>query len=85
MKLQKQLGWYEKDEYPMICKKWDAIRALLRTAPTQEEMLGMLRRIGLSYDVFLKLYGQTKIIDGIHFAKDLKDRYSVLWLAYLYC
>lgn len=33
----------------------------------------------------MKLYGQKKIDDAILYAKDLKDRYSVLWLAYLYC
>ena len=25
------------------------------------------------------------IFDGIEYAKDLKDRYSVLWLYYMFC
>ena len=42
-------------------------------------------RIGLDYNEFVKLYGQKKIDDAVLYAKDLKDRYSVLWLAYMYC
>ena len=29
-------------------------------------------------------YGKEKIADALLYAKDLKDRYSVLWLAYKY-
>ena len=48
-------------------------------------MLEMVKRIGLDYNEFVKLYGQKKIDDAVLYAKDLKDRYSVLWLAYMYC
>ena len=30
----------------------------------------------------VKLYGEAKIADGRVYAKDLKDRYSVLWMLY---
>jgi regulator of protease activity HflC (stomatin/prohibitin superfamily) len=29
--------------------------------------------------------GEKKIADALVYGKDLKDRYSVLWLAYMYC
>ena len=31
---------------------------------------------------FEKMYGTEKIQDAILYAKDLKDRYTVLWVAY---
>jgi len=31
---------------------------------------------------FYKLYGEEKINNAILFAKDLKDRYTVLWMNY---
>ncbi len=85
IKLQKKMGWYGIDGYQNVCDKWDQIKAVLATAPTEAEMLEMVKRIGLDYNEFVKLYGQKKIDDAVLYAKDLKDRYSVLWLAYMYC
>lgn len=85
IKLQNKMGWYDVDGYQNVCDKWEQIKAVLATAPTEAEMLDMVKRIGLDYDEFVKLYGQKKIDDAILYAKDLKDRYSVLWLAYMYC
>ena len=83
--LQEKMGWYNEDAYENICSKWDAIKEILAMAPAEEEMLEMIKRIGLDYSEFVRLYGQKKIDDGILYAKDLKDRYSVLWVAYMYC
>ena len=85
IKLQKKMGWYDVDGYQNVCEKWEQLKAILATAPTQAQMLEMVQRIGLDYNEFVKLYGQKKIDDAILYAKDLKDRYSVLWLAYMYC
>lgn len=85
IKLQKKMGWYGIDGYQNVCDKWDQIKAVLASAPTETEMLEVVKRIGLDYNEFVKLYGQKKIDDAILYAKDLKDRYSVLWLAYMYC
>lgn len=85
IKLQKKMGWYGIDGYQNVCDKWDQIKAVLAAAPTETEMLEVVKRIGLDYNEFVKLYGQKKIDDAILYAKDLKDRYSVLWLAYMYC
>ena len=47
-----------------------------------EEMLQMVEAVGLDYKEFVSLYGENHIADGLLYAKDLKDRYSVLWLYY---
>jgi hypothetical protein len=40
----------------------------------------MLTDCGFDLSLFEKMYGAEKIKNGVWFAKDLKDRYSVLWL-----
>ena len=45
-------------------------------------MLSYVKAVGLDYDEFVKLYGADKIADGRVYAKDLKDRYTVLWMLY---
>ena len=35
-------------------------------------------------DEFYALYGEKKIADAVAYAKDIKDRYSVLWVNYDY-
>ena len=44
-------------------------------------MLEMLDSVKMSYnDGFSSFYGRKKIEDAYLFAKDLKDRYTVLWM-----
>ena len=45
-------------------------------------MLELVERIGLRFEDFLALYGEEKIADARLYAKDLKDRYTVLWMLY---
>lgn len=80
--LQKKMGWYWEDNSDKVLPKWNTIRAVLEEAPTEKEMLQMVEAVGMNYQEFIDLYGQDKIDDGILYAKDLKDRYSVLWLYY---
>ena len=80
--LQKKMGWYWEDNSSKVLPKWDAIKEVLSEAPTEKEMLQMVEAVGLDYQEFVDLYGQEKIDDGVLYAKDLKDRYSVLWLYY---
>lgn len=82
IKLQKQLGWYRKDNTERVLSKWDEIKGVLAEAPTKDEMLQMVEAVGMNYQKFVDLYGQARIRDGVLYAKDLKDRYSVLWLYY---
>ena len=71
---------YRDEEYTFVLNHLDAINKLLKEAPSQEEMLAIVQSIGLNYQDFLDLYGIPKINDALKYAKDLKDRYSVLWL-----
>ena len=41
---------------------------------------GLVERIGLSCRHFREFYGDRKINAGLAYAKDLKDRYTVLWM-----
>jgi len=82
--LQNKLGWYEQDDSAAVYEKWDEICAILREAPGEEEMLALTARIGLDYAAFESLYGEAKIADALLYAKDLKDRYTVLWLYFVY-
>ena len=80
--LQNKLGWYNIDRVSVYKNKWEKIREVLSSCPSSEEMLSLVEKIGLSYADFKKLYGEEKIADAHLYAKDLKDRYSVLWLYY---
>ena len=63
-------------------EKWAEIKRVLSDCPTSAEMLALTEKIGLKYDSFIGLYGQKKIDDAKLYAKDLKDRYTVLWMYY---
>ena len=80
--LQNKLGWYNIDRVSIYKEKWESIRCVLSSCPTSAEMLSLVEKIGLSYGDFKKLYSEDKIEDAHFYAKDLKDRYSVLWMYY---
>ena len=82
--LQNKLGWYERDDEALILPRWDALCEILREAPDEQQMLALVERIGLHYEEFKALYGDAKLADAVKYAKDLKDRYSVLWLYHQY-
>lgn len=82
--LQDKIGWYTVDERNVIEQKWDKIINLLKEAPSFSECTNMLFEIGLSYSDFIEFYGIEKIKNAVLYAKDLKDRYTVLWLNYKY-
>lgn len=78
--LQNKLGWYNVDKFDIYLEKWEAIKDVLREPPSSKEMLTYINRIGLDIKEFFNHYGAEKIQNAIWFAKDLKDRYTVLWL-----
>ncbi|MBE6982535.1 MAG: iron-containing alcohol dehydrogenase [Ruminococcaceae bacterium] len=82
--LQNKLGWYEKDDSQAVFGKWEQIKAVLAEAPTAVQFREMVEKVGLPYEAFEKCYGKEKLADAILYAKDLKDRYTVLWLYDLY-
>jgi len=80
--LQNKTGWYDDDWYSVYAEKWAEIKAVLREAPSSEEMIGYLRSIEMDIAEFEALYGKEKIDTALKYGKDLKDRYSVLWMYY---
>lgn len=78
--LQKKLGLIYENKLPTYIEKWSEIRKVLADSPTPEQVLEMLDGVGLDIKEFEKMYGEKKLIDGIQYAKDLKDRYTVLWM-----
>ncbi len=78
--LQEKMGWYAVDRVEVYHEKWQEIRKLLKDCPSSAAMQALAEKVGLSVSDFYGLYGKDKIADGLRYAKDLKDRYSVLWL-----
>ena len=84
--LQEKMGWYSIDRVGVYKKKWGEICKVLSDCPSSSEMLSLCERVGLNYGDFVSLYGEEKIADALLYAKDLKDRYSVLWMWFdLFC
>lgn len=78
--LQESLGWYERDDEAQVIPQWKALCEILREAPDEKAMRTLVDRIGLDFAEFEALYGEEKLADAVRYAKDLKDRYTVLWL-----
>lgn len=82
IELQNKLGWYDSFNPDVYNNKADEIITVLKKAPTSAEMIEYLNSVGLDTAEFEEMYGNEKIADAIKYAKDLKDRYSVLWMKY---
>lgn len=79
-KIQDDAGRYAQDKTLFYAAHWEEIRGILRRCPPAEEIMGMLTEIGFDMSAFERMYGKEKIERGVWYGKDLKDRYSVLWL-----
>lgn len=82
LELQDKVGNYSADRLNIYLEKEDEIKATLEEVPSYEDIYDMLDLVGLDIKEFYSLYGEKKINEAITFAKDLKDRYTVLWLYY---
>ncbi|MBP3634473.1 MAG: sn-glycerol-1-phosphate dehydrogenase [Oscillospiraceae bacterium] len=80
--LQDKMGWYEQDRLSVYREKWQEIRQTLAEVPSCEELKAYIASVGLDYSEYEKLYSAEKLENARWYAKDLKDRYSVLWLYY---
>ena len=80
--LQDKLGTYKKDRGSVYDTKAKEIKEILSEMPKASEIKEMLDLVELDLDEFYNLYGQDKIKTAIKYAKDLKDRYTVLWMNY---
>ena len=82
---QDKLGWYHEDEVDeFVLTHTEGIRAILAEAPDEEEAREIVEAVGLSMRELYETYGEAHIEEAIRWAKDLKDRYSVLWVHGLY-
>lgn len=80
--LQDKIGNYTLDRTETYLRHEREIKRLFKSTPTSWEIEGMLRLVGLELKEFHDKYGTEKINDAISYAKDLKDRYTVLWMYY---
>lgn len=85
IELQEKVGFYNKDLSAVYTEKEAEIKRILSETPTADEIKQMLAKVGLDINEFYSLYSEQKINDATLYAKDLKDRYTVLWLYYDYC
>ena len=78
--IQDTAARYAQDKTPFYAAHWEEICGILRQCPPAAEITQMLLDIGFDMDAFEQMYGKEKIRRGVWYGKDLKDRYSVLWL-----
>ena len=82
MALQEKIGTYKRNRAPIYLENEKKIREILAKMPSSDEIEKMLSFVGLDIGEYYNLYGKEKIENAIKYAKDLKDRYTVLWLNY---
>jgi len=82
IELQDKVGNYANDRTEVYLEKEKEIREILNEVPSSEDIYDMLDLVGLNVNEFYSLYGKEKIEKAILYAKDLKDRYTVLWMNY---
>ncbi len=80
--LQKKAGYYDTDRTKTYLEKENEIRKILDDMPSPQEIKDMLSLVELNMDDFYDMYSSKTIDDAIFYAKDLKDRFTVLWLNY---
>lgn len=80
--LQDKIGNYDKDRAQIYIDNEKKIKSVLKECPTAKEIEKMLNKIGFDLSEFYAFYGKDKIENAVKYAKDLKDRYTVLWLNY---
>ena len=82
IELQQKVGNYKKNRIDIYLKKEDEIRKILSEMPSCDHINKLLCDAGFDIDDFYTFYGKDKIRNAVHYAKELKDRYTVLWLYY---
>lgn len=80
--LQDKVGLYGQDMLSVYKAKETEIRTVLEEMPSAAEIEQMLSTVGLDMAEFYGLYSREKLADAVLYAKELKDRYTVLWMHY---
>ena len=82
MALQEEMGRYHSDDATPYLNHEDEIRAVLAEMPSADEIVRLLSLVELDPAEFYSFYGEEVLADAVRYAKDLKDRYTVLWMNY---
>ena len=82
IELQKKVGNYQKNRINTYRQNENEIRKILAEMPTSEKIGNLLSDAGFDINNFCSFYGKDKIRNAVRYAKELKDRYTVLWLYY---
>lgn len=82
IELQEKVGNYTSNRLPVYLEKENEIKQILSEMPTANEIKNMLLLAEFDINEFYSLYGEEKIKNAVAYAKDLKDRYTVLWVNY---
>ncbi len=80
--LQKNAGWYKKDYISIYKEKYNEIKSVLEEVPSSDYFIELLNKVDLPMSNFYELYGKEKIKEAVFIGKDLKVRFTVLWLYY---
>lgn len=82
IKLQQKTGLYKSRNIFDYLNKESEIKQILKEMPSPEKIENLLSLVELNTKDFYSLYSKEKIKDAVLYSKDLKDRYTVLWLYY---
>ena len=80
--LQDKMGRYNESRLEKYIANWDKISEILSEMPSSAEIEEMLSLVGLDVQELVDTYGEKKINEAVLYAKDLKDRYTILWMYY---
>lgn len=80
--LQKKSGNYTTNRIPLYIAKEKELKEVLNEVPTAKEIEKLLGKIGLDMQNFYDTYDSDTINKAVLFAKDLRDRFTALWMYY---
>ena len=80
--LQDKMGRYKENRTAIYKANEKEIKDILKEVPASSEIANIICDIELNLDSFYAEYGINKLADAVKYAKDLKDRYTVLWMYY---
>ena len=80
--LQDKVGNYTADRLGAYIEKQDKIKQIISEVPDAGQIKEILSRVELDLTEFYKIYDEKKLCNAVLYAKDLKDRYTVLWIYY---
>lgn len=80
IELQDKLDSYRVYKENTCKTSLEQVKGCLAEAPDARTMERIIESVGLHYDDFKAFYGEQVLEDAVRWGKDLKDRYTVLWL-----